>query len=221
MKYVTSEQMKQIDKRAQEEFGMPSVILMENAGRGASRVALDMLPKEKKAKAVCVCGKGNNGGDGFVCTRHLINNSIDVDIFLLGNPNGLKGDAKINYRILRKMGKTVKILKNKKTLDLFKRSLKKARLLIDAIFGIGLSGEVKQPYKNIIDLMNQCEKPILALDVPSGLDATEGKVLGSCIKAAKTITFALPKTGFIKNDGPYYAGEIIVADISIPKILLK
>lgn len=213
--------MQQIDKRAQEEFGIPSIVLMENAGGKASLVAIDMLPIAGKAKVVCICGKGNNGGDGFVCARHLINKGIDVDIFLLGKPDELKQDPETNFEILKKMGKTVKILKSKEDFAFFINKLKEAQLIIDAILGIGLSGEVKQPYKNVIDLINQSRRPILALDVPSGLDATTGKILGSCIKAAKTVTFALPKTGFIKNDGPNYVGEVIVADISIPKTLLK
>ena len=158
--------------------------------------------------------------DGFVCARHLINNSVDTDIFLLGNPHRLKGVARINCKILEKMGKKIKILKDKDNFTFFKSEMKKARLLIDAIFGIGLSGEVKEPYRSIINVMNKSKKPILAIDAPSGLDATEGKVLGVCVKATKTVTFALPKTGFVRNDGPLYIGELITVDISIPKVLL-
>ena len=213
--------MRQIDKRAIEEFGIPAIILMENAGYKASCIALDMISKEKERRVICVCGRGNNGGDGFVCARHLINKAVETDVFLLGNPDKLKGNAKINYQILKNMNEAIRILKNKEDFSFFRRRLNEAALLIDAIFGIGLSGEVKEPYKKIINLMNQSKKPILAIDVPSGLDATEGNILGACIKAAKTITFALPKTGFIKNDGSSSVGELITADISIPKILLK
>lgn len=220
MKYITSQEMREIDKRTQEEFGISAVVLMENAGRAAFRVAFDMLSKQEHKRVICICGKGNNGGDGFVCARHLINNGVDTDIFLLGEPDELKGNAKINYDILRKMGKVIKILKTKDDSEFLKSELRGAQLLIDAIFGIGLSAEVKEPYKSVIDLMNQSGKPILALDVPSGLDATDGKMLGACIKAAKTVTFALPKIGFTKNDGPLYTGKLITVDISIPKTLL-
>lgn len=220
MKYITSKKMREIDRRAQEEFGIPSIILMENAGREAYQAVLDMLPKKKKGRVVCICGKGNNGGDGFVCARHLIDWGVNTDIFLLGCPGGLKGDAKVNFEILKKSGKTIENLKDKKAFCSFKAKIKKAQLLIDAIFGIGLSGEVKEPHRTIISLMNQSKKPILAIDVPSGLDATKGKVLGICVKAAKTVTFALPKTGFIKNDGPLYIGKLIVADISISRTFL-
>ncbi len=221
MKYITSQEMREIDRRTQEDFGISAVVLMENAGRAAFYAAFDMLSKQEHKRVICICGKGNNGGDGFVCARHLLNNGVDTDIFLLGEPDGLKGNAKINYDILRKMGKVIKILKTRDDSEFLKSELKEAQLLIDAIFGIGLSAEVKEPYRSVIDLMNQSGKPILALDVPSGLDATDGKVLGACIKAEKTVTFALPKTGFIKNDGPLYIGRLITADISIPKTLLK
>jgi len=221
MKYITSQEMQEIDKLAIEEFGIPAIILMENAGQKASRVALDMLSPSQKEKVICICGKGNNGGDGFVCCRHLINNGAgNTDIFLVCNPLELKGNAKINYKILEKMGRTIKILKNKKDFQTFETELKKAQLVIDAMLGIGLSGKVRQPYKNIINLINQSQKPVLSLDVPSGLDATKGNVPGVCIKATKTVTFALPKTGFIKNDGPLNIGELITVDISIPKTLL-
>ena len=221
MKYVTSQKMREIDKRAIEEFGIPSIILMENAGYRASCIALDMLSETKAKKVVCVCGKGNNGGDGFVCARHLINNGVDTDIFLVGEPSRLTGDAKINYNILKKLKARVVILEVQDDFGFFENSLKKTSLLIDAIFGIGLSGRVKEPYRKVIDLMNQSKIPILAIDVPSGLDATEGNMLGVCIKAKKTVTFALPKTGFFKNHGPLHVGELITVDISIPDKLLK
>jgi len=221
MKYITSQKMREIDKRAIEEFGIPSIILMENAGYRASCVALDMLSKKKTKKAVCICGKGNNGGDGFVCARHLINKGIDTDIFLMGDPAKLKKDAKINYNILKKMGETIRPLKTKKDFCTLKAKFTKAQLLIDAIFGIGLSGEIEKPYSTAIRTMNQSKKSILAVDIPSGLDATTGNILGTCIKSEKTVTFGLPKVGFIKNHGPSSTGELIIVDISIPKRLLK
>ena len=220
MRYITAQEMQELDRRAIKEFGIPAIILMENAGQKASEVALDMLPDKKKQRVVCICGKGNNGGDGFVCCRHLINNNIDTDIFLIGNPSELKGNAKINYKILNNLGKTIRILKNRNDLVSLKSKLKKAHLIIDAIFGIGLSGRVKEPYRSIINLINQAQQPILAIDVPSGLDATAGNVLGVCVRAAKTVTFASPKRGFAKNDGPLYVGELIIVDISIPGVLL-
>ena len=216
MRYVTAEEMRRLDKEALEKFGIPSIILMENAGRAVYKTACKMLAGQKKKKIICVCGKGNNGGDGFVAARHLVNNGFAADIFLVSDPGTLKGDAKINYDILDKMKINIKLLKEDHDFDNFKESLKKARLLIDAIFGIGILGEVKEPFAGVINLMNESRKPILAVDTPSGLDATEGKAPGACIKATKTVTFAFPKTGFIKNDGPDKIGALVVADISLP-----
>ena len=217
MRHVTGEEMRRLDREAQEKFGISSLILMENAGRAVFEAARSMLVREKKKKILCVCGKGNNGGDGFVAVRHLINNGFETEVFLIGDPGSLKGDAKVNHDILGKMRIKPKLLKNERDLDNLKGSLSEAHLLIDAILGTGILGEVKEPLTSVINLMNQSEKPILAVDTPSGLDATEGKALGSCIKAEKTVTFAFPKTGFIKNDGPAKIGELIVADISLPR----
>ena len=221
MRYVTSREMKEIDRRTIEEFGIPLLILLENAGRGAAETVLGMLLDKDNKKVVCVCGRGNNGGDGFVCVRHLINAGVDAEVFLIGEPSMLKGEAKINFDILRKMEAKIKVLKTDKDFELFEEKLKDAQLIVDAIFGIGLSGEIKEPYGIAIKLMNRSKKPILAIDVPSGLDADTGSMLGICVKAEKTVTFGLPKTGFIKNDGPSSVGELIIADISIPKQLLK
>ena len=216
MEHISTKIMQQLDKYAIETLGIPGIVLMENAGFGAVEVALGILGKN--TKVICICGKGNNGGDGFVCARHLIESNIDVEIFIIGNTANLKGNAKANYEILKKISKKIKILNNKED---FKIALSKTDLLIDAIFGIGLSGEVKQPYKDVIDIMNESKKPVLAIDIPSGLDATTGEMLGICIKATKTATFAYPKTGFIKNKGPECTGKVIVVDISIPESALR
>jgi len=217
MRYVSAEEMRKLDREAQEKFGMPSIILMENAGRAVYEEARRILHGAKNKKILCVCGKGNNGGDGLVAARHLINNGFKTRIFMLGDHEGLKGDAKINYGILRKMKIKIEPLKKDPAIRNFKKQLKNTHLLIDALLGTGISGQVKEPFAGIIELMNGSGKPILAVDTPSGLDATEGKVLGSCIKATRTVTFAFPKTGFIKGEGPKKIGKLIVADISLPE----
>lgn len=219
MKAITAAKMKEIDRAAIQDFGIPSLILMENAGSRAADVALGMLP-EKNKRIVCVCGKGNNGGDGFVCARHLINAGRDVDIFLTGEASHLNGDTKTNFLILEKMGAAIYNLRGEDSLKNLKYCLDKADLIIDAIFGIGISGKVKKPYSEIIKIINESRKKVLAVDLPSGLDADKGILLGSCIRADKTVTFAAPKTGLLKKQGVEICGEVIVADISIPKQLL-
>jgi NAD(P)H-hydrate epimerase len=217
-KAISAQQMKQIDQRAINEFGIPSIVLMENAGRSVAEAAIDILEDTGK-KVICVCGKGNNGGDGFVCARHLVNRGAKVKIFLIGSPDELKGDAKINFSILQKMKADICLLKKEDILN-FQQEIKRADLIIDAIFGIGLSGKVREPYAKIITTINANAKPVIAVDIPSGLNADSGEVLGVCIKAAKTITFAAAKIGCLKAQGPEVCGQLIVADISIPEQLV-
>ncbi|MCF7916614.1 MAG: NAD(P)H-hydrate epimerase [Candidatus Omnitrophica bacterium] len=220
MEEITAKQMQEIDRIAIQDFKIPSIVLMENAGRAAAEVAASMLT-DKNKKVVFVCGKGNNGGDGFVCARHLINKGINVDIFLTGNRDQLKGDAKINFLILEKMKAPIYILEEEKKFINLGNKIKNSGLVIDAIFGIGISGEIKKPYSTIIKTINDNKNKTLALDIPSGLDATEGFSLGSCVKADKTVTFAASKTGLVNNQGPSFSGQIIVADISIPREVLR
>lgn len=219
MKEITPKKMKEIDLAASRVFGIPSLILMENAGRGLAEVAAGMLSGKEK-RVVCVCGKGNNGGDGFVCARHLVNKGLEVSVFLIGESEQLKGDAQLNFSILEKMEVSVEKIITKDDLKKLEGFLKKTDLVIDAIFGIGVSGSVKDPYCQIIKAINASKKKVLAVDLPSGLDATEGFLLGSCIKADITVTFVAPKTGLVKNQGPEFCGEVIIVDISAPKQLL-
>lgn len=219
MKAITAEEMKKIDRAAGKDFGIPSIILMENAGRSVAGIALKMFSLEK-AKVICVCGRGNNGGDGFVCARHLANKGIEVTVVLIGSKGRLEGDAAINFLILEKMGINIYQLKTSENFLKFKNEIKNANLIIDAIFGIGVRGKIKEPHSGIIEIINESKKKVLAVDVPSGLDADRGIPLGSCVRAEKTVTFAAPKTGLVKNQGPCFCGELIVADISIPRQLL-
>ncbi|MBN2101399.1 MAG: NAD(P)H-hydrate epimerase [Candidatus Aenigmarchaeota archaeon] len=216
MDYLTAKQTEELDMLAQEKYGIPVLLLMENAGKAVSEEAVESL--SGKGKVVLVCGKGNNGGDALVCARHLIENGLDCEIFLIGNPEDLKGEPKTNYEKLKAM--TIIRRLSFESMEFFERELTYAELIVDAIFGTGLSREVGEPYKTIIEKINSSGKPVLSVDVPSGLDATAGEILGTCIKATKTVTFTLPKTGFVKRDGPKVTGEVIVRDISIPKSLL-
>ncbi|NQU18081.1 MAG: NAD(P)H-hydrate epimerase [Candidatus Saganbacteria bacterium] len=202
-KSITSQQAKDFDKFAQEELLIPSIVLMENAGRNTAKIASQMTSGKN---IIIVCGKGNNGGDGLVAARHLINLQYNVKVYLLTNPDLLTGDAKINYEILKKM---------KANFEENLSALGEGNLIIDAIFGIGLSSDVKEPYESVIGQINSAGKPVLSVDVPSGLDATTGKILGCAVNATKTITFVAAKTGFYKNDGSKVCGEIVVADIGI------
>lgn len=217
---ITAKQMNKIDRQTHDVYGIPTIILMENAGSAVARAALEMVPRKAHPVASIFCGKGNNGGDGFVAARHLINKGWKSHVYLLGKVGQLTGDARTNFNILTKMGQKIREIISLKPLKKIGSSLTKVDLIIDAIFGIGLNGLVREPQKSIILLLNSTKKPILSVDVPSGLDATTGKIHGVCIQAARTVTFALPKHGFFKGQGPEFIGQLSTADIGIPKELL-
>jgi hydroxyethylthiazole kinase-like uncharacterized protein yjeF len=215
MKVVSPTEMKEIDRKAIFDVGIPGCVLMENAGRGIVQIIKDKFKELDNLKVAIVCGRGNNGGDGFVIARWLKNQGAEPHIFLLGNKEDVKGDAKTNLDIILKMGFKIREIKKSKDIPKFNQF----DLLVDAIFGTGFKGSVEGIPKEVIDSMNNAGIPILAVDVPSGLDASNGGVEGSCIKAAFTCTMALPKRGLLLYPGREYTGELHVIDISVPREL--
>ena len=201
--------MQEIDQKAIEERGIPSILLMENAGRRTSEVCVATLGSAKGKKIAVFCGTGNNGGDGFVAARYLREQGAEVSVNIIGDRSRIKGDPKINLRKLEKTGVNVRDIDSPVSVD--------ADLVIDAIFGIGLKGDVKEPARSIIAELNEKNLDIVSADVPSGLDADTGEVLGEAIKAKKTVTMQFAKNGFYINKGSEYTGEIIVVDIGIPE----
>ena len=215
VRIVTAKQMQRIDKRASKIYGIPAIILMESAAIASAFLVLKML-KQDLSNVVLFCGQGNNGGDGFACARHLINHGLKVKVCFVGKVEKLSNESKTNYQILRKMGQ--KILKPK--ISSLKKELKNADLIVDALLGIGLKNKVREPYFSLINLINDSEKPVLSLDIPSGLDATGGKVCGIAVKARRTITFGLFKRGFLNPQALTYIGELTIGDIGLPRKLL-
>ncbi|HLF19023.1 MAG TPA: NAD(P)H-hydrate epimerase [Candidatus Omnitrophota bacterium] len=212
---VTVKQIQRLDRLAIESYGVPSLILMENAGRALAQEVSKTL---KNKRRVCViCGIGNNAGDGFVGARHLINAGKKVDIILIGKGSKLKEDAFVNYSILKKLKYPIQEVSQARSFVV--RKIKAADIIVDAIFGVGLNREVAEPFKSFIEAINTHARKIIAVDIPSGLDGTSGKKYGVCIRANKTVTFTFMKKGFLVNEGPKHAGKIIVVDIGIPKRL--
>ncbi|MCK5581273.1 MAG: NAD(P)H-hydrate epimerase [Candidatus Omnitrophica bacterium] len=217
MKTVMVKQIQKLDDIAINQYGVPSLALMENAGKSVAQEAIRMVAKKKRPCVCVVCGLGNNAGDGFVVARHLINAGIEPKIFLIGKVAKLKNDALVNCRILKKCRYPIK--EAQKVTPAFKKELQKADLIVDAIFGVGLNREVGVPFKSFIEAVNDSKKPVLAVDAPSGLDGTTGKIYGVCVKAKKTVTFSFAKKGFYKAHGPEVIGKVVVVDIGIPKRL--
>jgi len=210
--------MKRLDAAAIKRCGIPALILMENAGRASAEEALKMLPKKGARRVAVFCGYGNNGGDGFVCARHLINQGVRTRIYLVGKKKEFSEEARINYQILRKMGQGFKLVRSISAFGKIEKEIKKCHLLIDGIFGIGLRGRLDRFYQELFSMLNAARIPILALDIPSGLDADTGKPLGTAVQAAKTVTFGMLKKGLAGKRARKFTGRISVADISLPRI---
>ena len=220
MKYVTREVMRELDRTAIEEIGIPGVVLMENAGRNVTEAVLAMLPDPAAATVFIFCGKGNNGGDGFVIARHLHNHGVRVRTFVtfaVEEASGHPGDAATNLRVALNMGLSVDEIADVDGIP----DLSAADVIVDALLGTGLEGDVREPIRTLIERINGTEAPAVAVDIPSGLCCNTGVVLGAAVRAVKTITFACAKEGFRLAEGPEHVGELVVAVISIPRELIE
>lgn len=213
---ISAEAIRQMDHSAIQDYAIPSLLLMENAGRSVS----DIISRDYKPCAVLIfVGKGNNGGDGLVAARHLSNRGFSVQIALFEDPSRLKGDALLNFTIAGKMN-IPRILMAGLSEKKISGYCQVPSLVVDAIFGIGLQRPVQGIFEQVIRTINKSKKPVVSIDVPSGLDADTGQVHGVAIYAAKTVTLSLPKCGLFEGEGPRYSGAIEVADIGIPRELL-
>jgi NAD(P)H-hydrate epimerase len=202
--------MRSLDRWAIETVGIPAAALMENAGRAVA----DEAERRARGGRVCaVCGRGSNGGDGFVAARHLANRGIGTTVVALDAAR-LEGEALANFRAL--LHCPIEIVEcGPGDLDKARAAARGASLLIDAIFGTGLDGPLRKPFPELIEALNALGVPILAVDIPSGLDCDTGEPLGAAIRAAATVAMHAPKAGFAK--GRAFTGEVIVADIGIPR----
>lgn len=211
---ITSSEMKKLDKWAIETIGIPQIALMENAGRA---VAENIAKSTAKLNVCIVAYKGNNGGDGFVAARHLVNSGRSVSVFLLCKPEEITGSAKVNFDILKNMKVPVYFGK----LSILEKLLKSSDIVVDSIFGVGLKDNVEGVFAKAIELINKYQAKskylVVSVDIPSGINATTGKIMKHAVVAGLTVTFAYPKTGLLKSQASKYVGRLVVADIGIPK----
>ena len=215
---VTTKHIQRLDRVAVTKIGIPSLVLMENAGQAVAREIIRRFARRKPARAHIICGVGHNGGDGFVTARYLMHHGVPVKVFLLGKTAQLKNDTLINCRILKRLGGMV--IEMNRIRDL-KKAMQSCSVIVDAIFGVGLNRNIGEPLKGIIENLNKSKRQIVSIDIPSGLDATSGKIYGVAVKAEVTVTLTLPKKGFYLNEGPRHTGQIVVVDIGIPQKLYK
>ncbi|ERI94336.1 YjeF domain protein [Clostridiales bacterium oral taxon 876 str. F0540] len=208
--------MREIDKYCIETLKIPGIVLMENAAlKIIKNVNLD-----KNNYFTIVCGKGNNGGDGFAVARHLAVIGKKIEVFFIGTEENLMGDTKINFSILKNMGIKINKINNMEDINELRDSAGRSDVTIDSIFGTGLSKNIDGIYDNAISIINENSKYILSVDVPSGFNSDDGKTMGNCVKANKTVTLALYKKGFLNYGSDKFTGEIVVEDIGIPEFVV-
>lgn len=215
---ITRQQSRTIDRRAIQEYGIPGLVLMENAGRGTTDVLCRLDPA---GPIVICCGKGNNAGDGFVVARHLEIRGLDARVLLWAEPGELVGDAAANYAILAKTGVPIDVFGASADPDRLAQHLQRAAWLVDALLGTGARGDPRPPLDAVIDQINASGVPVLAIDLPSGLDCDTGAASAHTIRARHTCTFLAPKPGFLAPGAEQYTGQLHVLDIGAPRKLLR
>jgi hydroxyethylthiazole kinase-like uncharacterized protein yjeF len=219
VKAVTGAEMRALDRRATDEFGIPSLLLMEHAALRVTEQAEAMLRERGGRRVLVIAGKGNNGGDGLAAARMLAGRGFDLSVLLVADPDALQGDARTNLEMVRRLGISLSRWAH--------GCLPPADLILDALLGTGVRGAPTGDAAAAIEAMNAAggsgpsAAPILAVDLPSGLNADTGRAPGPCVQAARTVTFALPKRGLLLYPGRRLAGELVVGDIGIPQRLLE
>lgn len=214
-------EVRAIDRRAIEEFGIPGVVLMENAGRGAAQHILDAFGGAAAGLHVIICGPGNNGGDGFVIARHLANGGVSVHVLTACEPERIAGDARINYEIVRRMGLPMSPFHSDAERAAGDGLLHRAGVVVDALLGTGFSGVVREPLAEIIETINSVRGArVVAVDLPSGLDCDSGGPAAATIRAELTVSFVAPKLGFSANGAAAFTGRVVIVDIGAPAALI-
>jgi len=219
LKLTSAAQMREMDRRTIEDYAVPGLILMENTALRVVEVLAERFGPLRGKRIAIVCGKGNNGGDGLAIARHLATRlGADVRVWLASDPAGYRGDAAANYKMAQAFGLSLH------TLDALSQGGPGiggwADVVVDALLGTGITGGVAGALAEAVNAMNAGGVPIVAVDVPSGLDADTGEVEGACVKATLTVTFALPKLGLMVYPGAEYVGELVVADIGMPRAVM-
>ena len=210
--------MKEIDRASIEKLGIPGMVLMENAGRNVAQLIEEKFPALDKDRVTILCGKGNNGGDGFVVARHLLMRGHRPRVVLLSEPESLQGDARTNCSILLQSGLAPTVVPNQSDWFRVRSEFLTSSLLVDAILGTGLAGPVEGFYREVILDLNRnfASIPLVAVDVPSGMPSDTGEALGSSLRADYTVTFTAPKLCHVFPPNCERVGELHVTAIGTP-----
>ncbi len=221
MKILTAAQMRRMDSHAIEGLGIIGPVLMENAGLGIVRAILERFPEIQAENVVIVAGKGNNGGDGFVAARHLFNRGARPLILLIGAKKDVKGDAALNLTMADRMGIEIREITSPELWVKSRRKLKEATLLVDAVFGTGLTKPAGGLFAKVIEDINRSPAFCAAVDIPSGLSSDTFEPIGPCVRADLTVTMAAPKVAHMFMPSEELCGELAVADISMPPFMFE
>jgi len=209
-----------MDRLTIESFGIPGIVLMENAARGATDALFRHFPDVGRMKVGIVAGRGNNGGDGFVIARYLAGAHVPLDVYLLSERERIRGDAAANLKLLDHMGVPVHEVPDVAAFASYRNRMRQYDIWVDAMLGTGLTSDVRGLFKEMIAFLNTVEKPVMALDIPSGLDSDTGKPRKSCVQATVTVTFGFPKIGHVVLPGSGFVGKLEVIDIGIPPVVV-
>lgn len=215
MESLSRDQVRAVDRCAIQRFGVPGAVLMENAGRGAADAAETLLDGVEGKRVAILAGGGNNGGDGFVVARHLAMRGADVTTFLLARPNESSPDAAANLNIIRRLAHDVREVGEDELAGLA-GALGGFDLIVDAVGGTGIRGPLRGPLATAVEQINSASRPVLAIDIPTGLDCDTGEAPGPAVRADLTVTFVARKKGFDAPTAQQFTGEVRVADIGIP-----
>ncbi|MDR1320064.1 MAG: NAD(P)H-hydrate dehydratase [Gracilibacteraceae bacterium] len=216
---VTAAQMRRLDARAIADFGLPSAVLMENAALAVAAAA-EKFPAVHAGLTVILAGKGNNGGDGLAAARQLAVRGRRTAVFFMGREEDARGDAALNLQLYQRMGGQVTYQGDEGAFALWQRALRHAALVVDALYGTGFHGRLPEAVRPWLQAADDCAAPVLAVDIPSGLNADTGTAEDLAARAAVTVTLGLPKIGLFTGQGPLCAGEVVLSRISLPETVL-
>jgi NAD(P)H-hydrate epimerase len=217
LKILDSKQMRNIDARATHEFGIPGILLMENAGAAAADAIEREYDDLERMRIAVLCGKGNNGGDGFVVARHLFNRGHEVLVVLLARHQDVEGDAQVNLRILTRIGVEIAVAADAAAWESVRADLARCDLAVDAILGTGLRGPVRGFLRQVIVELADLDLEVVSLDIPSGLSADTCQVPGEAVQADRTLAMGLPKIPHLLPPAELFCGELSILDISLPQ----
>ena len=216
MRILNAAQMREADRYTIEDIGIPSLVLMENAGRQVVAAIEAAFDEQLEGRVAVLCGRGNNGGDGFVVARTLLQRGIDAAVFVIGALGEVRGDARTNLEILGRLGVTVVEINDEQSWELHFSEIAQCTLIVDAIFGTGLKSALSGMMETVVADVNASDIPVVSVDLPSGVSADTPHLIGDCIDASMTVTLGAPKIPLILPPAEAYAGDVVIADIGIP-----